>query len=278
MHKQNKKYLISIMLTLACLAVSAVGRVYAANDQAAVQGYGGSSQLQPGMIVRLSSTNPKDVAALNYQDASKMLGVAVSANEAAITISQPNISQEIYVANSGVYNVLVSDQNGPINVGDYISISSLDGIGMKADSSDPVVLGQAMKNFNGSSNVLSNANLKGSNSTQTVAIGLIPVNINIINNPLANHTQGIPAPINKIVHFVTNKSVSAIRVYLSLMIVLIGATITIATIYSGVKNGIVSLGRNPLAKSMIVKGMLRVIAIGILIFSLSLGGAYLLLR
>ncbi len=279
MHKQNKKGLISVILGLTGLIVSVVsGVAFASGNQATVQGYGGSSQLQPGMIVRLDSKNPKNVVALDYANVSKMWGVIVSANEAAITLSQPNVSQEVYVANSGRYSVLVSTQGGPINVGDYISISSLSGVGMKANSSDPVVLGQAAESFNGSNNVLSTAKLNGTNGSSNVAIGLIPVDVNIINNPLASSSNNIPAPLSKVVHFVTNKSVSAIRVYLSLMVVLIGAVITVAVIYSGVKNGIISLGRNPLAKKVIGGGMLRVIAFGIIIFGLSLGGAYLLLR
>lgn len=240
------------------------------------QGYGGSSMLQPGMIVALDSKNSNDVTALNEQNVSQMLGVVVSPTAASLTLGKVN-QQEVYVTNFGQHDVLVSNQNGAIAPGDYISISSLSGIGMKAQASEPVVLGQATASFNGSGDITSALLKEPNGSEQTVDIGMISVNLSISNNPAAQSPQGVPVFLGKITKFATNKSVSAARIYLSLIIVLVGVIVAITVIYSGVKSGIISLGRNPLAKKTISGGMLKVIGVGVIIFAASLGAAYAIL-
>jgi len=281
------KFRLSIYALVISLTVLAVGlsltfnrTVMAASQPAAVaQGYIAQTPLQPGMIVRLDTNNPNEVVPLDQSSINQMLGVVVSASDSAITIGRSGGSQQqVYVTNFGQHNVLVSTQNGPIKVGDYITISSISGIGMKANSSQSLVLGQAAANFNNQSNVLSSASLTSSSGNKTtVELGSIPVDISIANNPLAVGPQGLPSFLKKITKFATNKSVSATRVYLSMLIVIIGAVVTITVIYAGVKNGIISLGRNPLAKKVISGGLVRLVLAAIIIFAISLGVAYAVL-
>ncbi len=259
---------VGILLLMSGLAEAGSAQI--------TQGYGGSSNLQPGMIVMLDNKNPNNVTTLNEQNIDKMLGVVVSPQNASLTLGRVN-QQETYVTNYGLHDVLVSNQDGNIAVGDYISISALSGIGMKAQSNQPVVLGQADANFNGSG-AIANTLLKNSNgSYQNVAIGLIQVNLNIEQNPGAQPVQGVPVFIGKIAKFATNKSVSTGRVYVSLLIVMLGVIVAMTIIYSGVKSGITSLGRNPLAKKEISGGIIKVIGAGIIIFIASLGTAYVIL-
>lgn len=248
------------------------------NKQQVAQGYTAGSSIQTGMIVRLDTTNANKVVALDLKNINKMFGVVVSANSAALTLSQASNTQQVYVTNYGQHSVLVTNQNGPIKVGDYITISSLGGVGMKADSSQSLVLGQAAGNFNGVNNVQGNATLTASNGSKTsVAIGSIPVDIAIASNPLAQGPQGLPTALKDITKFATNKSVSATRVYLSLLIIVAGIIIVITVIYAGVRNGIISLGRNPLAKKAIGGSLFRLVLAAIIIFALSLGVAYAVL-
>lgn len=256
-----------------------IANAYAvANNQAVAQGYSASTSIQPGMIVSLNAKNPSQVVALSQSNIQAMLGVVISANSAAITLGQTNAHQQVFVTNYGQHDVLVSNQNGPIEVGQYITISDLAGVGMKADSSESLVLGQAAGSFNGTTNVEGTAVLKGSNGRKTtVAIGTIPVDISIAKNPLAQGPKGLPTFLKNITKFATNKNVSATRVYLSLLILLAGVILTITIIYSAVKNGIISLGRNPLAKRAIGGSLFRLIIVAVIIFAISLGVAYLVL-
>ena len=244
--------------------------------QLVAQAYTSSSNLQPGMIVRLDTSKSGQVTALDLTHINQMLGVVISASEAALTLSQATpTAQQVYVSNFGQHSVLVTNQNGPINVGDYITISALSGLGMKADSNESLVLGQAASAFDGVHNVLSSSSLTSSTGQKTtVNIGTIPVDINIANNPIAQGAKGVPAFLNKLTKFATNKTVSASRIYLGMLCVVAGLVITITIIYSGIKNGFISIGRNPLAKRAIVVNLVRVVAIAVVIFAISLGAAY----
>lgn len=244
-------------------------------EQLVAQGFSSSANLQPGMIVRMDSANSSQVTVLDLSHINQMLGVVISASEAALTLSQPTVAQEVYVSNFGQHSVLVTNQNGPIRVGDYITISSLSGLGMKADGNESLVLGQAAAPFDGVHNVLSSGSLAGpSGQKLSVNIGSIPVDISIASNPLSQGAKGVPAFLNKLTKFATNKTVSASRIYLGMLCVVAGLIVTITIIYSGVKNGFISIGRNPLAKRTIDLNLLRVVAISVVIFAISLGAAY----
>ncbi len=265
-----------LAFAIFALSFSTMSNGVGAVAQLVAQAYTSSSNLQPGMIVRLDASNSGQVTALDLTHINQMLGVVISANEAALTLSQvAPTAQQVYVSNFGQHSVLVTNQNGPINVGDYITVSALSGLGMKADSNESLVLGQAASAFDGVHNVLSSSSLTSSTGQKTtVNIGAIPVDINIANNPLAQGSKGVPAFLNKLTKFATNKTVSASRIYLGMLCVVAGLVITITIIYSGIKNGFISIGRNPLAKRAIVVNLVRVVAIAVVIFAISLGAAY----
>ncbi len=261
-------------LGLLMVVVMLSSRAVAAN-QLVAQEYSASGNLQPGMIVRLTSSGSSQVTALDLNHINQMLGVVISAADAALTLGSSSANQGVYVSNFGQHSVLVTNQNGPIVAGDYITISALSGIGMKADSNESLVLGQATGSFDGVHNVLSSSNLTDSSGNNiTVSIGSIPVNVNISSNPVAQNQKNTPAFISNLTKFVTNKSVSASRIYLGMVCVLAGLTIAITIIYSGIRNGFISIGRNPLAKRAIGINLIRVVVVSLIIFAVSLGAAY----
>ncbi len=267
----------SLLLVLAATFIFTSTEAFA-SSQLIAQGYPGNSNLQPGMIVQLNPQKPNSVMALSLENISKMLGVVISANEAALTISQPTNSQEVYVTNTGQHNVLVTTQNGTITTGDYITISSIAGLGMKADSNEGEVLGQAAGSFDGVHNVLGSTTLKNSaGQSKAVRIGMVPVNINIASNPLAKGAKGVPTFLSNLTKFATNKSVSADRIYLGMLCVVAGIIITISIVYAAIKNGFISIGRNPLAKKAIVLNLFKVVIVALVVFVVSLGGAYLII-
>src|SRR5262249_18378509 len=150
--------------------------------------------LQQGMIVKLKSGDGSKVQALTQDDEKEMLGVVVSAQDAPVSLSQTNAASQVYIATFGNYDVLVSTQNGPIKTGDFVTISSLAGIGMKAGGGQQVVIGKALANFDGK-NADSTTSLQTSIGKQDVALGRIPVNISVAHNPLytaAQSVSGVP--------------------------------------------------------------------------------------
>src|SRR5580700_11426456 len=96
--------------------------VAAVSNQAVVQSYATNQTLQTGLIVGLIKGNSSEVQALTINDITTMQGVVVAPNNAAISLDNSSGSNQVYVATSGNYNVLVSTENGAINIGDYISV------------------------------------------------------------------------------------------------------------------------------------------------------------
>lgn len=245
--------------------------------QTVTQGYSTDQPLQKGMVVGITEDDPNKVEAINIDEADKSLGVVVNSTDSPITISEEN--QQVFVATVGRYEMLVSDQQGPINVSDYVSLSSLDGIGMLATFEQGDVLGRAITGFNGSDNVVGTSTLKDTaGNEKTVNIGKIEVDIALAKNPLAKSAAVTPEWLGTIGQAIAGKNLSPARIYIGTAIFLIGAFIAGAILYSGIRSSIISIGRNPLSKKSILRGLLQVVFTSLIVFIISVGGVYLILR
>ena len=242
-----------------------------------VQSYATDSSLQVGTIVELKASSTNTVKPLPQTNAIKMFGVTVSAADTPVTLSSGSTANQSFVANGGTYSTLVSNQAGAIKTGDYITISSIDGVGMKAGEADSMVLGKAVAAFNGSSDSLGSATLSGGGQQKTVQLGRVAVSIDIMHNPLMQPSN-VPSFLHHIAQSVSDKPVSAARVYLCLVMFIISAIIAGSLLYAGVRSSITAVGRNPLSKTSIVRSLVQVILTSLIIFILGLFAVYLLLR
>jgi hypothetical protein len=260
---------------LALLAIPA-----AASAQAVAQAYGVTGALQKGMIVMLDPKNASNVEALTNSRGNAMQGVVISPSDSTVTLSGDGSTNQVFVATAGKYQVLVSTQNGAIKAGDIISISALDGIGMKADANESVVLGKALEGFNGTNNVSGTTKLTTSNGTTSVSLGLILVNIGISHNPIAptGSDAQVPGFLRKLSTPLAGKPVSAPRIYLSLAVLLLTVIVAGSLLYGGVRSSLVAIGRNPLARTSVLRGLFQVTLIGLIVFLVGLLAVYLLLR
>lgn len=268
------KRLTSGILLLGLIILNAAGSLGA---QSVTQGYGADETLQRGMIVGVKEDDPAKVEPVNVEQIDRILGVVVDANDSPITLSGEE--EEVYVATVGRYEVLVSDQNGAINPGDYVTVSSLNGIGMLATFNESQILGRAIEGFDGTNGVISNSELADSaGNTRPVKIGRVPVDIGISQNPIAKSAAVTPEWLGKIGQAIAGKSLSPARIYISAGVFLIGAFIAGAVLYAGIRSSIIAIGRNPLSKKSILRGLLQVIFTSIIIFVIAVVGVYLLLK
>lgn len=250
-------------------------------SQAVTQSFNSEGNVELGMVVKLKDKDSGAVEPLPQSRSDKMLGVIVPADASVVTIGPQDIKkQQVFVATSGRYQVLISNQNGPIKTGDYIVMSSIDGVTMKADNEQPVTLGKAASNFNGTANVLSTVKLKDSAGKEvSVTVGRIPADLVISNNPLKQKSYDyLPEFMVNIAQTVANKSVSAARIYLSLVVLLISGVVTGMLIYGGVRSGMMAVGRNPLSKKSIMKSLVQTVIAGMIIFTAGVFAVYLLLK
>ncbi len=249
--------------------------------QDVTQGYLSDASLQPGLIVQLKPHDATRVQPLAQDTETDMLGVIVSPSDAPVALSNSANEQQVYVATYGQYNVLVSTQNGVIKAGDTIAISAIDGVGMKADKSREAILGKAVSGFDGKSSAISSATLSGSAGKTDVAIGRIPVNINVAHNPAYHPVvaeAGVPLFLARAAQLVTDKPVGAARIYASLIVLILSVVIAGILLYSGVRTSMTAIGRNPLAKRSIMRNLLQIVLIALIIFIIGLIAVYLLLR
>lgn len=232
-----------------------------------VTGFNSKDVLQPGIVVSIDNSQSRSVKAAPANDESKMFGVVVDPSDAPFTLNGQG--QQVFVASSGIYRVLVSTVNGLIHPGDFISMSTVNGVAAKATAVQSTTLGQAESGFDGSSNVITN--------TSGQAIGRIYVNISIQKNPFANNDP-IPVFLKRIAVSLANKPVPVVRIYVALIIFIITAIAAITILWSGIRSSLVSLGRNPLSRHVILGGLYKVIITGLSVFGIGLLGVYLLLK
>ncbi|MCA9334688.1 hypothetical protein KC953_00920 [Candidatus Saccharibacteria bacterium] len=275
------RIIISTALVFGVIVSSGASVLGISLGGGSVQGYSADKPLDTGTIVQLDSSRKSGVKVTSKSQLQNMFGVTVDRNILPVTISSESLKNEVFVAVSGTYNVLVSTQAGEIAVGDFVTLSSIDGVAMKAGTKEKTVFGRAVGAFDGKKSVLGTSTLKDatSNKTQNVVLGSIPVTIDIKRNPNIQSTKAdLPSFLQRIGQQIAEKEVSPIRIYLSMAISAISIIAALAMLYAGVRNSVISIGRNPMSKKSIFRALIEVILTSLLILIIGLFAVYLLLR
>lgn len=263
---------------IGLLGLLFIALVHPISAQTVTQGYAADEILQRGMLVSLKDGDPTKVEPADQDNIKRLHGVVVNPNDAPVTLSSEQ--QKTFVATVGRYEGLVSDENGTIKQGDYITVSKVRGIGKKTDTKSENVIGKALEDFDGKSNVISTTDLKDNGGTaQKVHIGRIQLDIGIGANPLAKPEDvNLPGFLKRATEAIAQKTVSPLRVYISIAVLLASVAIAGSMLYAGVRSSMISIGRNPLSKQSITKGLLQVILTSFIVFIIGIFGVYLLLK
>ncbi len=267
---------LAALSALALLIV--VSLQHPLNAQTVTQGYGSDQPIQSGMIVNLKKNDATKVELSTTNSIDHIQGVAVDANDAPVTLSSD--VAKVFVATTGHFDVFVSTQNGPIKPGDYITVSGLDGVGMKSGTKEPVIVGHALASFDGKAGAISTTSVKDSAGVaHQVSLGRIQVDVGVARNPnFKSPASNIPEFLQKAATAIAGKPVPAVRIYLGITIFLVSTIVATSLLYGGVRSGIISIGRNPLSKKSIIKGMMQVVLVGLTIFISGIFAVYLLLK
>ncbi|HSX33895.1 MAG TPA: hypothetical protein VLF91_06185 [Candidatus Saccharimonadales bacterium] len=235
--------LILFVSSLSAQGVSSIAQGFQTSD----------SNIVAGALVSLTTGTPNTVELSTEEKVNQLLGVAGS--KSLIELSGGNGS--VQVVTSGVTNVLVSDINGTIKVGDRITPSPVAGVGMRANFS-ALVIGTAQANLSGvKTRAQTITDTKG--KQQTIHIGAIPVQVDKVFY-LANGDQPsfLPSSIQTFANSIAGHEVSAVRVLIvGILITLLFVVVTVL-LYSTVKSSIISIGRNPLSENAVHKSLLEV--------------------
>lgn len=267
----TKRYLL-LAGGFVAVAVIAAGVFFgrASVADTIVRAFNSTESLQPGWVVALNKQESNTVDVAPADNPSRIYGVVIDPSRAPVTL-QSQQGLKVFVATSGSYPVLVTTENGPINPGDYISMSSTNGIAARATAGQPYVLGQALEKFDGGNNVIT-AGDAGE------AIGRVTTSITPGRNPLTQNQVAVPEPLRRAGEAIAGKNVTALRIYAALAVFVATAVIVASILWVGVRSGMISIGRNPLSKHSIIQGLVQVIIVAVLVFTAGIFAVYLLLR
>lgn len=262
--------LLAVFGLLAMVGLS-FGSPIALDAQSFVQGFESDDTLDRGTIVVLDEEDSGKIVKATIDRVEDLYGVVVNPNDAAVTLSEE--PDATFVATSGRYRLLVSTQNGPVAAGDFITVSSLDGIGMRYNDSAPIVIGRALESFDGS-NAVASAQV----GDASVQIGRITADIQVAQNPFQSPAEAnLPEFLRRAAETVVGEPVPANRVYLATFVFIVSAAVAGSLMYSGIRSSIISIGRNPLSKKSIIRSLMQVILVGFIVLIIGLFGVYLIL-
>lgn len=264
--KNTIGYRIGWLLGVCAAAVIIVG-VYTVPGSAQdfSSGYTSESPVSAGMAVSLVSEENKVVEPTHRENIDDVLGVVVSGSESLFTVTSEE--SNVQVVTSGVAKMLVTDTNGAIQRGDYITASSVEGIGMKADDDHGKVIARAREDFA----EVDTRTVEVEEEPRTVSVARIPVAIQIGGNPEAKVTDSpLPGFLQGTANTLAGQPVSPARIIISLVIVAGGLVGSMVLLYGAVSSTIISIGRNPLSNKSIYAGLFRMVLIALMIVLISL--------
>jgi hypothetical protein len=233
--------------------------------------YTASQQIPAGSLVSLTNAQTGAVAPASTTNSRQLLGVAVKSDDSLLAINPS--SSKVQVATSGSAAVLVSTLNGSLKVGDLVAVSPLAGIGMKARAGDRVV-GVAQAAFSADTTGVKQRQITDtSGHKHRVSVGFVTTNLAV-----GTASQQALNGLQRLAQDVTGRTVSTARVVISLVIAVTALTALITLVYAAIYGGVISVGRNPLAKFVVLRTVADAIVMAVIIAVLAAAAIYLLLR
>lgn len=269
-HARVGMTLFSLLVGLGLFAPTVVS--------AAAQGYNTQDKtLSKGMAVAIASTQASSDGKVVYVEkssvkhADKTLGVVVDPSTDTVAVSSSG--SQVYVATSGGASVYVTDLNGSVSKGDLLAPSPIAGVLMRVVEGSKGVLGVAQSDFPAAYAQTVTVDENGSSTKAKVA--LVQVNMDVkftTNNQTAGKTW-----LQRVGETIVHHEVSTIQVLVALVILILLMVVEGGIIYGAVSSSIVALGRNPLAKTAIMKGLGQVTGLVAGVMVLGIAAVYLVL-
>jgi len=259
-----------------CTGSLALAAPRASADSGIAQGFDTSdTSVVPGTIMSLQATNSIHAVPAVATDRPQLLGVV--ADKPLIALN--NGDSRVEISLEGTAPAFVSDINGAVQAGDKITASPIKGVGMKATGAG-VIVGIAQSSLAAASPA-SRTITDAHGTKHTVHIGTIPLRLSVGYSSGADDSQlasFVPPFMLKFADTVSGKEVSALRVVESVGALLIGFAVATVMLRNGIRAGIISLGRNPLASQTIKRGIMDVYIASAGVLVLTLMGIYIILK
>lgn len=272
------KYLTRAIFIAALAILSSLSLLLAPLIRAASvsQGYSTvDSRLKVGMSASLSpdSTPGKQlVEAASTDNGSKFVGIVTTVDSSLLTETDKN--SKIYVTSQGQTSAFASDVNGQIKKGDFLALSPLRGIVMRANSDQSLVVGTALEDFSQSGATSEDVtNINGTHRTvlvNTIKLNISPHNLTGINSQPKSFLVVLGQAL-------TGKEVNPWQVISALVIFFILLIVEGSIVYGAARSSLIALGRNPLAKKAVYKQLIQVGVLVLVILAFGMASIYAVL-
>lgn len=271
-----RSLLLGVVLVLSVFSVL----LFSGNSSVAAigisQGYRTSDKdLKLNMIAALSSEASQDtpiVERASSHNKGKVVGVVTTIDSNLLTLT--SAEAKVHVTTSGEAITYVTDLNGIIKKGDFIAVSPLTGIGMKASDQDSFVIGVALDDFSNDSATSEQVSTT-QGSARTILVNKLKVNIEP--RDMTQNSQKQSPFLLLFGQSVTGKQVTQTQVIVALVVFFLLLVVEGSVIYGAVHSTIISIGRNPLARGALYRQLLQVSWLSLVILLFGLGAIYAIL-
>ncbi len=271
-HNFNLAMKVRLMIIAFCGLLIAPAAVSA--SALITQGYLTNSDLTAGSIVSLQKNTSDYVNPATISNSNNILGVVIENGDSQVSISSTQ-SNQIQVATSGVEQVLVSDINGDIAIGDPITASPISGVGMKA-TENATVIGIAQGAFpNNTGSQQSYTDSTG--HKHSVLLGDVTILINVAYYYKQPNKTIIPAALQNLANALAGKTVNALPILVSIGIFIVTLIIVVSIIYSMIHGSIISVGRNPMSQAAVYRNVMQLSVLVVVILGVALASIYMVL-
>jgi hypothetical protein len=259
--------LLAVGWWLLPLPASAASQSYLTTDKSITKGYavavvsGSSQQGQQQTFVQKSSVSR----------AQQTLGVVVDLGDSLVT--SVDKTSQLYVADSGQAEVYVTDLNGTVKKGDLLAPSPLEGVLMRADNGTPGILGVALANFDGQS---AQTVKVASGSISSAKVELLAINMDV---RFATSSPGVQESfLERLGQSIVHRQVNQLQAFVALAILILLIVVDGSIAYAAINSSILSIGRNPLAKRTVFRGLLQASGLVLMVLLAGLAAIYMVLR
>ena len=275
MHTKTRQYSIFTTLAIAVCFLLSSANVFALTESIS-NPYKTATTIKVGSVVSLSTTEQNEVVPANTTNGQRLVGVTVTNQQSVLAVNDANNTTQ--VVSSGVAETLVSTINGSISIGSQVSVSPLSGVAEGDDPGERVV-GIAEAAFNSStSGAVSQSVYDTGHHLHTIYVGYIPVLIAVNSDTTNNSNGGFINSYRSLLSNFAGRTVSNTVLLLVALISVITLVTIIVLIYGAITAGLISLGRNPLAKGSILASVGQIFLMVLVVAAISITIIYFILH
>jgi len=264
-----RRYIILLAFVVSFLFLSSV-KVIASNLG---EEFTTNNSFSTGVVVSLDQDNPESIEFSSLSNSEYLLGVVTEKGSNTVTYAKDE--SQVTVSLTGEVIVYVNDANGPIQAGDFIGASWLEGVGMKAITQDrQKLVGVALEDFN-EEEADQYGEIDTSEGKKDVSIDAIRVRL--FDKEGSNNLSDADRGVESILENIAGKSVSSTRLLVVSLIFVFAVVLSGFFIASSIKGSFVSIGRNPLASDSIYRSLSHVTLVSIAIILIGTFLSYIVL-